>query len=301
MPEAHTPAAFVPVTPASLSGRGTDFPLSPAAHSCGHAINKLDALLGDLHDALDARARQRPRPRRRFGAGHGVDTKTRLVFSFASSTRYWTKLRSQCGATVRRKRKRDYPTNTAAPCPRRNGERRSPYLVRYRARIDRHDHIRHDSAHRIKRVHQRGVRNSLRHAGLRRSARRGAPAAPTRRLTRQASRRQRAIRESVSSWCFSPEIQHVNTHAVRDQTEARLPSEARAFFVNTRNSDTAVTLCRPAFLLSIEVLRCGASLRIARTHAGSRLLATHRRSFPTIRRRAPCTASPGSTASPIDP
>ncbi len=237
-PEAHTPAAFVPVTPASLSGRGTDFLLSPAAHSCGHAINKLDALLGDLHDVLDARARQGSRPRRRFGAGHGVDTKTRLVFSFASSTRYWTTLRSQCGATVRRKRKCDYPTNTAVPCPRRNGERRSPYLVRYRARIDRHDHIRHDSAHRIKRVHHRGVRNSLRHAGLRRSPRRRALAAPTRRLTRQASRRERAIRESVSSWCFSPEIQHVNTHAVRDQTKAPLPSEARAFFVNTRNSDT---------------------------------------------------------------
>lgn len=164
-------------------------------------------------------------------------TKTRLVFSFASSTRYWTKLRSQCGATVRRKRKCDYPTNTAVPCPRRNGERLT-HLVRYRTRIDRHDHIRHDSAHRIKRVHQRGVRNSLRHAGSRRSARRRALAAPARRLTRQASRRQRAIRESVSSWCFSPEIQYVNTHAVRDQTEARLPSEARAFFVNTRNSDT---------------------------------------------------------------
>ncbi|MDN7609547.1 hypothetical protein QZM28_22910, partial [Burkholderia multivorans] len=47
--------------------------LSPAAHSFGHAINKLDALLGYLHDVPDARARQGPRPRRRFGAGHGVD------------------------------------------------------------------------------------------------------------------------------------------------------------------------------------------------------------------------------------
>lgn len=160
MPEAHTPAAFVPVTPASLSGRGTDFLLSPAAHSCGHAINKLDALLGDLHDVLDARARQGPRPRRCFGAGHGVDKDSfGFLICFQYSIR--TKLRSQCGATVRRKRKCDYPTNTAVPCPRRNGERRSPYLVRYRARIDRQDHIRHDSAHRIKRVHQRGVRNSL--------------------------------------------------------------------------------------------------------------------------------------------